>query len=667
MQQFGTTGYAPANPYYQFNPYGLYMPNGYGGFGIPNGSYNGAYPYQVNPYLNLQTGYGGLGMPGLTTAMSANPSQVSPYWNLNRGGSSAPGVNYYSLVVPYGSGRTASVLTESSGRVYDNRPSLDFSFPIQGRGPVDETTARHRFLTQLDTPDRRLGWPGKDSFPDPNRSNEYSMIVKAHQVETAQSIADKARLKRDLQLAGLATISDRLLDDEAKFRDRIGFDVKWTEKQPEAAWPRQLEDVERKRFVQKDLPAAPLSESWSLLYQRPQFSNDPRVFRDLVAYAPGLQANESDLRAVLEAEGGEVVPPAGKIDPAAKALIDRARSLPWQAVTVPDADVTVVCNGAGCYRYERVLSTGLRELVLCNGTTLFYVYAELGLAGKRVVSRHHRSELSQLVPWALPPVEDLTRGADLILVDEHTVAVTASGRPCVQLVFAEDGRLSERQLADKPGGKVLARESYGADGSVRRTVEGKERLVGTWAVKPAAAPDLKPDMKELVILPVPARTAEHVLQSHKLPPLANMAPADYQNLDANVALELVAAEACAGNNSLLNLIVSYRFLNEGDRRAGFYVLLFAPQHHVGLSALPQPKRALTPIERYMRRVETSNVTLPGPRLEGFAGQMATFHALVTAWTQNNVSPNHLKRAGASSRSAARPYRRGPSSPRSCKT
>src|SRR5262249_46348990 len=58
-----------------------------------------------------------------------------------------------------------------------------------------------------------------------------------------------------------------------------------------------------------------------LLYQRPTFAPDARIFGDLVGYAPGLNTTEADIAAVLEAE----LPPEpgdrpGTIDPAARAL-----------------------------------------------------------------------------------------------------------------------------------------------------------------------------------------------------------------------------------------------------------------------------------------------------------------------------------------------------------
>ena len=37
-------------------------------------------------------------------------------------------------------------------------------------------------------------------------------------------------------------------------------------------------------------------------------------------------------------------------------------------------------DATGRYRYERTLSSGLRERVLCDGTTLWHAYPDLGLS-----------------------------------------------------------------------------------------------------------------------------------------------------------------------------------------------------------------------------------------------------------------------------------------------
>src|SRR5262249_38723264 len=151
----------------------------------------------------------------------------------------------------------------------------------------------------------------------------------------------------------------------------------------------------------------------------------------------------------------------GTIDAAARKLIDKARAAGWQTLTIPAASkraaLKVVFNGAGQYAYERTLTSGLRETVVCDGKTLWHLYPEIGLASKRAVSRHHWADFAEMIPWALPAVEHLARGADVKCLDKTTVALIprgadkmkdADGKPVsylqVQLHFGADGRLTER-------------------------------------------------------------------------------------------------------------------------------------------------------------------------------------------------------------------------------
>ena len=68
-------------------------------------------------------------------------------------------------------------------------------------------------------------------------------------------------------------------------------------------------------------------------YGRPSFNGNHRVFTDLVAYAPGMSSSPADVRAVLEAEAApRFGSKRGSIDPAARKLIDAARTTEWKAL-----------------------------------------------------------------------------------------------------------------------------------------------------------------------------------------------------------------------------------------------------------------------------------------------------------------------------------------------
>ena len=157
----------------------------------------------------------------------------------------------------------------------------------------------------------------------------------------------------------------------------------------------------------------------SLLFARPGYSGDDRLFFDLLAYAPGLNTSGADLRAVVETEA-RVNPRLrrGTVADGVRALFAKARAAGWQTLAIPAGPRTpayrIIFDGAGRYAWERTLSSGLRESVVCDGKTLWHLYPELGLAAKA-----HRQPLpstglrAHSVPWVLPLPEDLAHGADL--------------------------------------------------------------------------------------------------------------------------------------------------------------------------------------------------------------------------------------------------------------
>ncbi|MGA2259074.1 MAG: hypothetical protein ABSG53_30760, partial [Thermoguttaceae bacterium] len=358
-------------------------------------------------------------------------------------------------------------------------------------------------------------------------------------------------------------------------------------------------------------------------YEPPVFSNNPAVFYDLVSYAPAMHTNLTDVVAVLEAEAPADAAAAkpGKIDDRARRLIERARGAGWQTATIADphgkTPLTVAFDGTGRYRYQRTTSAGLREQVVCDGTSLWHLYPELGIGARRTLSRFHRQDLALLVPWALPPVEDLAHGADLVSIDERTVAIvpqelegppkggtTSAPSPAqapftnarrksssihasvdakdakplaslrTHLVFAPDGRLAEWQLVEMPSGKIRIREHYGADGTVEFVAYGKENAGGTPAPRrkiqlaSCGAPELKPDAA-LVVLPLPLRSRQHVLGARKL-----LSSETYGSWSEEDALAVIAADLGDAPTEMKQ-IIGQRFFRRGDRRLGFYTLLLS--------------------------------------------------------------------------------------------
>ncbi|MBX3468039.1 MAG: FecR domain-containing protein [Planctomycetes bacterium] len=239
-------------------------------------------------------------------------------------------------------------------------------------------------------------------------------------------------------------------------------------------------------------------------------SRHPRALTaDLLAFAPGMDTSQADVLAVLAAEAS--LPGPGRVDPAAAALVERARRAPWTTVTLLDDEGReagqVHAEGGGRFVAERRLRVGLIERVVSDGTTLWHLYPELGLGARRAWSGFHHDEvLRPLVPWLLPPPEHLARGADVVLAAAGQVEVLPhdAGRARQVLVF-EGTSLVERRWTDADG-RLLARERYAADGTVEVERDG-QRV--TWRLPHRSRPaplrrELSPP-PELLLLHLPFR------------------------------------------------------------------------------------------------------------------------------------------------------------------
>jgi tetratricopeptide (TPR) repeat protein len=386
--------------------------------------------------------------------------------------------------------------------------------------------------------------------------------------------------------------------------------------------PRTLEEFAETLREENDPPVR------ALLYGRPTFSGQEGVFRDLTAYAPGLNTTRADIRAVLEAEA-EPGPSAklGRIDPAARALISRSRAAGWQAVSIPAArsrrstagPFTVTCDGGGRFVYDRTLATGLRERVVCDGQTLWHLYPDLGLGARRSLSRFHLLDFAALVPWVLAAPGDLARGADLRRVGSRTVAIIPhgpslvsgpDGKPVagarVHLIFAADGLLTERRVVHRSG-RTLFREQY-SGGMVRRfDARGKEIFSRRLVVSPANQPELQPDTKNLVVLPFPLRTREHVVRSHRIKDEKQVA-----KLPEKPALALLAAYFGGGKENSVRELFRQRFHGRGRRHLGLYTLLAANGINLG-PGVPIP---------HFRRFQARLRRLLAPAALGFGGPLS---------------------------------------------
>jgi hypothetical protein len=368
------------------------------------------------------------------------------------------------------------------------------------------------------------------------------------------------------------------------------------------------------------------------MYGRPSFSQDDRVFFDLVAYAPGMNTSQADIEAILEEEAmPSLASLPGKIDPAARPLIEKARSLGWQKLTLGEPGASapgaleVLFDGQGRYAYERTTSLGLRGEVICDGKTILHLYPDLGLGARRTVSRFHRAEFAQLVPWLVPPIEDLARGADVKKIGERTIALIQRGAEgkkdedgkllpylATHLTFAADGRLSERRMVantfdkNQPKATTLIAETYDAAGLIKlANGEGKELSKQTLKLGPATEPSLARDLAKLVVLPLPWRSPDRLYKEFGIDPrmLDNRnASWAFEGLPVDQALALLAAEFAQGNTHRVRELHRRCFVANGINKLGYYTLLTALQ--VPVATDPQFRKLLdedptSPLARYL--------------------------------------------------------------------
>ncbi|MCH7726879.1 MAG: hypothetical protein IH991_10410 [Planctomycetes bacterium] len=328
-------------------------------------------------------------------------------------------------------------------------------------------------------------------------------------------------------------------------------------------------------------PVAP-----QLLYERPRVATTRDTFTDLLAYAPGMNTMWADVIDLLERESelGTRVK-LGAVDEKARLLIGRARRRGWQRVSLAAAggkDVAVDIDGSGRFRYRRLTSYGLIEDVICDGKALWHLYPEIGVGAKRQLGRHHRALANSIAPWMTPPVEDLSRGADVRLVSPNTVAIIPhvseklrDNKPnslpvAMHLTYSNDGRLIARRWVNVDDGKILAKVIFGNDGVVQ-WFDGDGKQIGKreFQIADSDGVDLSPDTEQLVILPLPYRRIVPSEVSDKEALFAKLSDEEFLHL---------LADKVARRSSDVREMIEQRFFAKEDHRSGFYTLILACGH-----------------------------------------------------------------------------------------
>ena len=228
------------------------------------------------------------------------------------------------------------------------------------------------------------------------------------------------------------------------------------------------------------------------------------------------------------------------------------------------------------------------------------------------------------------------RGADLKVVDERTVALVphgveaakdAEGKPLpyavIHFVFGADGKLSERQVVEMPSKKVILSETASGWGKVND----------------ASAPELTPDVKNFVVLPLPYRSPEHVRKTLKMENKRN------EDLRFEDGLALFAAYFGSGNGNEANNVFRQCFHGRNQRQIGFYVLLAACGNNLdaenGNVLAEHPNE---PLAQYLamysspvlRKHASQWAVSTEQWKDGFLQHLAVTHAILQRWQNKKI-------------------------------
>jgi tetratricopeptide (TPR) repeat protein len=426
---------------------------------------------------------------------------------------------------------------------------------------MDEKTARFRLYNELDLAQQRglapLGLMRlEDRFsdlPTDPEMHEFD-ILDAKKMPTIGGTIEAevlARLREHrVSIQDETRLSARFLSDSRGERQLL--------RRKSLEESRKKLQIERHTWGQ--LPDALFGYNAQLLLQRPKLAENENFVRDLVALAAGLNTTDADVWTLLDT----VKPTLGTVSPAAAALIAQARTARWEQLTLANGTL-IQWDHADRVAIDRVNAVGMRELIRCDGTTLWHLYPDLGLASRRTMSRFHWAELRHGLPGAVPTLDELCRGWNLTALDEHTLECTpivAGKTPIVERWTFANGKLHSRALF--VDGKEVAKFTVGVP----------EKVTVQSSVAPA---DWLPGLDQLIVLGLPYRTPEHLQR------IGWSKPGKKKFTDEQRAVLIASAFAFDNPGQLRDL------LGKDETRPGWDVLLKAmPSQAVAASAISAP-------------------------------------------------------------------------------
>jgi tetratricopeptide (TPR) repeat protein len=192
-----------------------------------------------------------------------------------------------------------------------------------------------------------------------------------------------------------------------------------------------------------------------------------------------------------------------------------------------------------------------------------------------------------------------------------------------------------------PGEKILYRETYAADGTVKvLDAKGKELACRKCILKAAREPSLKANTAKLVVLSLPFRSSEHILKTLKIQ------GKNYAQLRFADALPLLAAHVGADNGNEAQTVFRQAFYDRDQRQLGFYVLLAACGQNLDAANLDvMAEHPDEPLAQYLAlysspvlRAHASQWAVASRQWDSpFLRHLAQTHALYQRWQSDKVT------------------------------
>ncbi|MHC4874913.1 MAG: VIT domain-containing protein [Planctomycetota bacterium] len=351
------------------------------------------------------------------------------------------------------------------------------------------------------------------------------------------------------------------------------------------------------------------------------------MISDPIERCPGMNTWALDRQAAIDAaaeKDGRIV--RGEVSPDAAKLIAKARARGWETVSIPGTDnLNVVVNGAGQFRIERTRLDGLREVIICDGESLWYLYPDFAVGAQRDARLIADSILQSLIPWYVVDVATLSRGANVELIDEHTVRVTPlinkhlaeyatkEGKEAetpllaVELIFDEAGHLQQKRVVDTRTGHSQQRVAFLEDGKVVMFAgDSRQKTDADFGRSECDAPGLKPDNDLFAILPLPYRAVDKL----DIPPLTEKEDgnADFSKLSQTDAMKLIAAYFATGKDTDMYQVMEQCFFAKGEYPLGFATLLHSKNpREVTAIQTATSRHPNRPLSKYLRQAAEWNL------------------------------------------------------------